>query len=282
MKSSQKLLARKLIFGLRKPLAFVCRDFINESSYKLAFVTQVAGIFFTTVVWFFLSNLFGNSVSPYLKKYGGDYFSFVLIGISFTNYLEVSLRSFSSSIRSAQTLGTLEAMLVTQTKVQMIIFSSSLYSFIMTSFRVVVYLLCGAIFFGLPMGKANYSGACLILTITIACFCSLGIISASFIMVFKKGNPLNWIFVNLSWLLGGVLYPISVLPEWLEKISYLLPITYSLEGMRMALIRGHTIHDLLPNIIPLLGFTVVLLPLSMSVFKFSVKRAKMEGSLIQY
>lgn len=282
MKSSQKLLARKLIFGLRKPLAFVCKDFINESSYKLAFVTQVAGIFFTTVVWFFLSNLFGNSVSPYLKKYGGDYFSFVLIGISFTNYLEVSLRSFSSSIRSAQTLGTLEAMLVTQTNVQMIIFSSSLYSFIMTSFRVFVYLLCGTIFFGLPMGNANYFGAFLILTITIACFSSLGIISASFIMVFKKGNPLNWIFVNLSYLLGGVLYPISVLPGWLEKISYLLPITYSLEGMRMALIKGYTIHDLLPNIIPLLGFTVVLLPLGMSIFKLSVKRAKMDGSLIQY
>lgn len=282
MKSSQKLFDRKLIFGLRKPLAFVYRDFINESSYKLAFVTQLAGIFFTTVVWFFLSNLFGNSVSPYLNKYGGDYFSFVLIGISFTNYLEVSLRSFSSSIRSAQTLGTLEAMLVTQTKVEIIIFSSSLYSFIMTSFRVFVYLLFGAIFFGLPMGNANYSGALLILTITIFCFSSLGIISASFIMVFKKGNPLNWIFVNLSYLLGGVLYPISVLPEWLKKISYLLPITYSLEGMRMALIKGYTIHDLLPNIIPLLGFTVVLMPLSMYVFDLSVKRAKIEGSLIQY
>ena len=282
MNYSQKLLNRNLIFGLRKPLAFICKDFINESSYKLAFVSQLLGIFFTTVVWFFLSNLFGTSVSPYLKKYGGDYFSFVLIGISFTNYLEVSLRSFSSTIRSAQTLGTLEAMLVTQTKANMIIFSSSLYSFIITSFRVFVYLLCGALFFGLPMGNANYAGASLILIITIACFSSLGIISASFIMVFKKGNPLNWIFVNLSYLLGGVLYPISVLPNWLEKISYFLPITYSLEGMRMALIKGYSTHDLLPNIIPLIGFTVVLLPLSMFVFDLSVKRAKMEGSLIQY
>ncbi len=282
MKSSLKLSAKKLIFSLRKPLVFVWRDFINESSYKLAFVTQVVGIFFTTIVWFFLSNLFGNSVSPYLKKYGGNYFSFVLIGIAFTNYLEVSLRSFSRSIRGAQTLGTLEAMLVTQTNVRMIIFSSSLYSFIQTSFRVVVYMLCGVIFFGLRMDSANYPAAVLILIITIACFSSLGIISASFIMVFKKGNPLNWIFVNLSWLVGGVLYPVSVLPQWLEKVSYMLPITYSLEGMRMALIKGFTFHELLPNIIPLVGFTAVLLPLSMNVFKIAVNRAKMEGSLIQY
>lgn len=271
-----------MIFILKKPLAFVCRDFINESSYKLNFVTQLAGIFFATAVWFFLSNVFGNSVSPYLKKYGGDYFSFVLIGISFTNYLSVSLGSFSGTIRSAQTLGTLEAMLVTQTKASMIIFSSSLYSFIMTSFRVFVYLLFGTIFFGLPMENANYVGAFLIMIITIICFSSLGIISASFIMVFKKGNPLNWIFVNLSYLLGGVLYPISVLPKWIEKISYFLPITYSLEGMRMALIKGYSIHDLLPNIIPLIGFTVVLLPLSTFIFDLSVKRSKMEGSLIQY
>ena len=125
---------------MRKTLAFIHRDFLNESSYKFAFIIQFIGIFFTVFSFFFLSKLIGKAASPYLKPYGGDYFSFVLIGIALAGYLQVSLRSFSNSTRNAQVLGTLEALLVTQTQIPTIIFSSTLYSFLLTSFRVIVYL----------------------------------------------------------------------------------------------------------------------------------------------
>lgn len=282
MKYFQKLLIETGYLGLKKPLVFIHKDFISESSYKFSFLSQFVGIFVTALAWFFLSNLFGGTVSKHLNRYEGDYFSFVIIGIAFANYLQVALRSFSNNIRSAQTLGTLEAMLVTQTTIPTIILSSSLYNFIITSLRVVVYLVIGALAFGLDMGKANYPTAIIILMLTIICFSSMGIISASFIMVLKKGNPLNWLFVNLSWLLGGVYYPVSILPEWLEKFSYLLPITYSLEAMRLALLNGYSLRALLPNIIPLLIFTMILLPLSLCIFNYAVRRAKMEGSLVQY
>ena len=281
MKSLQGLLNRELIFFI-KPLTFLHKDFINEASYKFSFIIQFLGIFFSALVFFFLSKLIGDSVSTYLKPYGGDYFSFVLIGIAFANYLQVSLRSFSSCIRDSQILGTLEALLVTQTSIPTIIFSSSLYSFVLASFRVVVFLLIGVFVLGLNIGEANFMGAILILLLTIFSFSSLGIISASFIMVLKRGDPLNWIFTNLSWLLGGVYFPIAVLPGWVQKFSYLLPITYSLEGMRLALLKGYTLRELLPSIIPLLIFTIIMLPVSMWVFKYAVKRAKVDGSLIKY
>ena len=272
----------RVLLQLKKPLAFLWKDFISESSYKLAFFSQFFGIFITALAWFFLSNLFGKSVSSHLHAYGGNYFSFVIIGIAFSNYLQVALRSFSNNIRMSQTLGTLEAMLVTQTTIPTIILSSSIYNFLITSFRVVVYLVLGVLFFDLNMGKANYGAAVIVLMITIVCFSSMGIISASFIMVFKKGNPVNWIFINLSWVLGGVYYPITILPEWLEKLAYLLPITYALEAMRLALLNGRSLGSLMPQIIPLFIFTVVMLPLSLSLFSFAVKRAKIEGSLVQY
>jgi len=262
MKSLQELLNREFI-SLRKPWAFLLKDFINETSYKFSFIMQFSGIFFTALVFFFLSKLLGNTVSPLLKPYGGDYFSFVLIGIAFSNYLQVSLRSFSSCIRNAQILGTLEALLVTQTSIPTIIFSSSLYSFLFASLRVIVFLLIGVLVLGL--------------------FSSLGIISASFIMVLKRGDPLSWVFTSMSMLLGGVYYPITVLPDWVQKFSYLLPITYSsLEGMRLALLKGYTLRELLPSIIPLLIFTVIMIPVSMWAFKYAVTRAKIDGSLIKY
>lgn len=271
-----------MISALRKPFAFIYKDFINAANYKFAFIAQWFGIFFASLSFFFLSKLFGSAVLPYLKPYGGDYFSFVLIGIAFASYLQVSLQSFSRCIREAQVLGTLEALLVTQTEITTIIFSSSLYSFLITSVRVFVYLLSGALFFGLKIGDANFIGALVVLILTIVSFSSLGIISASFIMVLKKGEPVTWLFSNLSWLLGGVFYPIAVLPDWLQKVSYLLPITYSLEGMRLALLKGYTLTELIPSIMPLLIFAIIMLPISLWMFKLAVKRAKMDGSLVQY
>ena len=179
-------------------------------------------------------------------------------------------------------LGTLEALLVTQTEIPTIVFSSSIYSFIWASLRVAVYLIMGAFIFGVNLGNANLAGAFIMLFLTIISFCSLGIISASFIMVLKKGDPVGWLFTGVSGLLGGLYYPISVLPDWLQTLSYLLPVTYALEGMRMAVLKGYSLTELLPNVLALLVFSIIMLPFSMLAFKFAVRKAKKDGTLTQY
>ena len=93
---------------------------------------------------------------------------------------------------------------------------------------------------------------------------------------------MNWLFVSLSWLVGGVLYPVAVLPDWLQKVAHVLPLTYALEGMRMALLQGYGLGRLSGSIGPLLLFTAVGLPLSLSAFSAAVRRAKMHGSLAHY
>jgi len=268
--------------SFRKSLAFIHRDFITETSYKFSFFLQFFGILLSILIFFFLSKLFEGKEIPYLKQYGGNYFAFVLIGIAFSTYLNVAVRSLSKSIREAQMMGTLEALLVTQTEIPTIILGSSIYSYIFATVQVVVYLLLGVFAFGVNIGGANYFGAVLILILTITSFSSMGIISASFIMILKKGDPIAWLFTSLSWLLGGVYYPIEVLPDWLEKLSYLLPITYSLNGMRLALLQGGSLKILAPNIIALLIFSIVLLPVSLFIFRYAVRKAKVNGSLSQY
>jgi ABC-2 type transport system permease protein len=132
------------------------------------------------------------------------------------------------------------------------------------------------------MSDANLFAAMIILILTIICFSGLGIISASFIMIFKRGDPVNWVFGSVSALLGGVFYPITVLPIWLRFFSYLLPITYSLRGMRLALLQGYSLSALTLEILALIVFSVLLLPLGIICFRYAVKKAKMDGSLTQY
>ena len=268
--------------GLAKVWAFVCRDFKLQTSYRLAFFFQVFGILFSVAGFYFVALLFGDAAVPHLQLYGGDYFAFVLVGIAFMRYQSVAMGTFSATIRTGQMMGTLEAMLVTPTRLFTILLSSSLWSFAFTSIQVLFYLLLGVVVFGVDLGHANVAAAAVVQILTILVFSGIGILSASFTMVFKQGDPINFLFGSVSTLLGGVLYPITVLPAWLQPVSYLLPLTYSLSAMRRAILLGDPLGALMPDLLPLVLFAVVLLPMSFVAFGYAVRRAKIEGSLTQY
>jgi len=282
-KQEDKILAGmgELSRDLKKALAFLRRDLLIELSYRLSFFFQFAGIFFSVLTFYFIAKLVGESATPYLEPYGGDYFSFVLIGVAFQGYFWVGLSSFSESIREGQVSGTLEAMLVTPTSVDTIVLSSALWSYIFVTLRVLVFLVMGAFLFEVSI-NANLLSAAAILILTVICFSSLGIISASFIMVFKRGDPINWLFGSLSTLLGGVFYPVSILPKWLQTLSGLLPITYSLRGIRYAILQGYSLSALSSEIFALLAFCSLLIPLSLICFRYAVRVTKRSGSLMKY
>jgi ABC-2 type transport system permease protein len=107
----------------------------------------------------------------------------------------------------------------------------------------------------------------------------IGILSASYLILFKRGNPAKWLVVGLAGLLSGLMYPISILPRPLQIVARLIPVSYSLEGMRAALLGGAGFRELWPSIAALLIFAVVLLPLSFAVFAWAVRRTKITGTL---
>ena len=264
-----------------KAFWFIKKGYMLQLSYKFDFFLRLFFMLFNILTYYFIAKLIGDGAAKYLEPYGGDYFSFVLIGMAFSGYLMISLRSFSESVRDEQMMGTLEAMLVTPTSTSSIIALSSLWNFIFASFRVLMYLIIG-ILLGVDMTRANIGGALLILILTIICFSSIGILSASFIMVFKRGDPINMLLMGTSELFGGVLFPIEVFPSWMQSISHILPITYSVNGMRHALLQGYSIGELAPELLSLVLFSIVLLPLSLFVFERSVLKVKAEGGLVQY
>ena len=264
-----------------KAFWFIKRGYLLQMSYKFDFLLRLFFMLFNILTYYFIAKMMGDAAAQYLEPYGGDYFSFVLIGMAFSGYLMISLRSFSESVRDEQMMGTLEAMLVTPTRPSSISALSSLWSCIFASFRVLIYRLVGVIL-GVDMSRANIGGALLILILTIICFSSIGILSASFIMVFKKGDPINMLLMGTSELFGGVLFPIEVFPDWLQSISHILPITYSVNGMRHALLQGYSLAELAPDILTLVLFSLALLPLSLFIFDRAVMKVKAEGGLVQY
>jgi ABC-2 type transport system permease protein len=278
----QPLSASKTPSFLRIAIAFLRRDLQSEVSYRFAFLLQFAGVFFSVAVFYFVAQLLGPAAAPFLAAYGGDYFSFVLIGIAFQRYFGVGLTGFASTIRRAQTTGTLEAMLTTPTSFHAVITASSLWTYLATTVQVAGYLLVGGLFLGVDMAAGGLGPALLVLFLSVIVFSSLGIFAASFIMVLKRGDPVTWVLSAASALLGGVYYPVAVLPDWLEALSRWIPVTYALEAMRLALLQGTGLPALLSELGALAGFAAVLFPLSLLAFNYAVQRARLDGSLTHY
>lgn len=266
----------------RKLYAFLKRDFIDAVSYKFYFISSVLEIFFSSAAFYFISKLISGSDSSSLAPYGGDYFSFVIVGIAFSGILNVFQRGLQEIIRKAQLTGTLEALLVTRTGIPTILIGSSLFPFIFSLAKTVFQIGLAVSVFDMELGSINWSGTVVILVLTSLCFLSIGVLSASFILVYKLGNPFGWIFGNITNLLGGVFFPIAVLPSWIRWLSYLLPITYSLEGLRHSLLSSVSFSELLPEIGALLVFAVVLLPSSFYIFRLALSKAKRDGTLTHY
>lgn len=262
--------------------AFFIRDFYTEISYRFSFLLSIGGVLLRAFVFFFLSELIGDTVAPMLSIYGGDYFSFVIIGIAFGGYFGIGLTGFASALRQAQTNGTLEAMMMTPTPIPMIIIGSAGWSYAFTTFRVLVYLLVGTLLLGLNLQGANYLAAFTTLILSIIAFASIGILAASMIMIVKRGDPVTALLGSVANLVGGVFYPVEVLPNWLQVVSNLLPITYGLRAMRLALLADASWAEMLPDLLALLLFCLLLFPASLVIFRYAVEKARKDGSLTHF
>ncbi len=265
-----------------KPIAFFKRDFKTATSYRLQYASQGFGIILTTFSFFLLSKLFAGNAITELEPYGGDYFSFVLIGIALTDYFTISTSAFSTEIRTSQMVGTLESLLVTPTSILTILLSSYFYKLFSTSFRILFYIFIGYFVFGMLLQPLNIFALISAFILTLLPFFGLGLVSAAFIIVFKQGNPIGGLMAMSSGLLGGVMYPVSLLPGWLKPFSVVLPITHGLEAIRQVLLNGAGITDISQQLLILAVLSIFSLATGVVSIYYGLKIAKKEGSLLHY
>ncbi len=268
----------------RRVGAFVARDFRLAVSYRLDFLLRVAVVLVFTAVFYLMSQTFvGSFDTPYAQWQ--DPFVAWLTGLPFLNYFMVGFSSLAKAIRSEQAQGTLEGVLMTPINLPTFIVASSTWDFVQATFQSFLYLFFGWALFGVHY-RGSFLVAILFLVLTTVVLASIGVFSASFAMVFKRGDPLAWIMGSGSLLFSGVFFPTQLLGKTagplLAFVPRLLPTTYGIDGIRRVLIEGQTFRQTAEPLIALLLYLAAVLPVSLWVFTRAVRRAKREGSLIQY
>jgi len=259
--------------------AFIKRDFLTEVSYRLAFLLQVGGILFTLGAFYFLTGM----IDPHAKGLDGiPPFQWMLIGLAFQFYFSTALFAFAAKIRNEQMLGTLEAMLVSPTPTSVVVFSSAAWDFTYGAIRVMLYLLFATLVFGVRLHTEGLGALLLGVALTLLSSAGLGILSASFIIYFKRGDPINYLLSGMTTFLGSVFFPVEQLPAAVRPASSILPIFWSLRIVRGTLLQGKTFGDVRTELANLAIITAILVPLGLLCSRLAIRRAKREGSLMQY
>src|SRR5437870_1556323 len=195
---------------LWKLRAFVKRDLAIDLRYRLSFALEFAHVMAAVAAFYFLSQLVGEK-----RPQGYASFPFILVGLAVNAYMTTCFVCFSQAITGGQPVGMLKAILATPTSSGIFLMCSSAYPFMRASVDAGAYLAAGVLF-GLPLWHVNAAAVALVFGLSLLAFSSIGVMSATFTLVFKRGDPLLWLFGSGSWLLGGVIYPVGVLPASLQ------------------------------------------------------------------
>jgi ABC-2 type transport system permease protein len=257
--------------------AFIRRDLRIAASYPANFFLVLASGLISLTVFYFLAKTVGQP--PSLHRFGFDYFSFALIGIAIATCLRAMQTSFATRVREAQADGSLEILLAAPLPTFQMIGCLAIYPVASAVLRSLALVLGGSLLGArLALNPVAFVGTLIIAMIP---FAALGLISAAFVLVFKRADPFAFALDAVSYLLCGVIYPVEVLPPALQWASRLLPATYAISALRASGLQSAGLPKLLPAWGALALFAIVLWPTAAGVLAWARRRAEKTGTLPQ-
>lgn len=265
---------------MNRLLAFLRKDLLVVASYRLYFVSEVVGVGVSLLTLWFLSRLFAASPPAFVARYGSaDYFAFAVVGMALLDFMWVALGAFSTRLRELQVLGTLEAILATPASAEGVVFASTAYAFLWSSLRTVVYLGGAQVVFADLLSKADWPAALVVWALAIAVFTALGLFAAGITLLVKAPTPITSWFGGVFFLLGGVLYPVEVLPGPVADVARWIPMTLATTGLRRAFLSGATLSDVGSEALGLALYAAGLFPLAIVFLRWAFRRLRAEGSI---
>jgi ABC-2 type transport system permease protein len=262
--------------------AFIRRELTALGGYRAAFLIRIFGLALGVGAMVFLSRFVGAAVNPHLAAYGGNYLGFMVLGLLAAEFQQVGVSGLAQRIRVAQMMGTLEAELATPAPPWMVLGAAPVYEFGAAALRSTAYLVGASLLLDLNLDHANWPTLVLGVPLVVAAFSGLGLLAAGTTMLVRRLNPVAMVIGSLSFFLSGVMYPVTVLPDWLRAIGRALPLTHALAVLRGALLIGATPAALADSFLALAIFAAVLAPLGSAVFRFALRRTRIDGSLSHY
>jgi ABC-2 type transport system permease protein len=191
------------------------------------------------------------------------------------------MRSLPGAVSGGIRSGTLEALLATPTRLPTLLAGMLSYPFALTMIRASILLVAMAVF-GAPVFWENLPAGALILALIVLAHIPVGLLSAALHLVFRTSGPLASGVLAASTLLGGVYYSTTVIPEAIQPLASLFPLTYGLRALRRTILSGEPISAVSGDLTMLALFAAGLLVLGLWAFGYALNYSRKAGTLAQY
>ncbi|MHA2174740.1 MAG: ABC transporter permease [Candidatus Hodarchaeales archaeon] len=257
--------------------AMTKKEFTVLTRYKFSFILS----FLQVMVIMFIFTASAMILTPSDKaSYGIGlmFYSFILF-----IFFSTALWDIGNSLREEQYQGTLESLFMSPISYFSTLVSRILTNVIWTILNVIVaFLFMTAVFGTMPMENAILGVTILILTLFVCFGFSFGF--AGLTLKLKESmNTLTNFLQILFMIVCAMFFPFSALPDFLQFIARLIPISYCVDLFRSTMIGISP--ELLPFEIELLVVVIsaICLPLiGVWFFRRTVEKAKKEGNLAEY
>lgn len=264
---------------LRQSYAFVARNFHLVKRY---WAWEVVWIAYSTA-----SSLAVTFIAPGTGELSGqtaeavyDLTIFLLLGTLIWHFLSGIFNAVSEVIAWERWEGTIEYTLMAPVQRWVHLVGQALFALLYSLITTLIIAAFMLMFFEVDLSDANLVGALAVLLCGSISLIGIGIVASILPLMYpERGAQMTHIVQAAFLLISGVYYPITVLPDWMQTLARISPVTYVLDGIRAAIMDGAATTDLWQFIIPLLGIGVIALPLGVWAFQRAEQYAKQTGRL---
>ena len=267
--------------GVYQILAFLRRDWRLARSSTVGFAWQAAAIVFATPTLYYLGRLVGPRATA-IAAYGGDYFTFAILGIAFSGFFAGLMGACAAAVRQEQIGGTLDVLLIAPASLPTLVAGVSLWPMLLAAAQGVLYIGLGVTMFHIDVTNMNLVGVAVIIVLTTIVSGALGLLATAFVLLLRRAEPFTGIMVGIGAMLGGVFYPVEILPARTRVVAQFVPLTPALHGLRLAVMRGADLTALASSIALLLVWAAVLVPASLGAAQAALSEARRSGTASGY
>lgn len=264
--------------GLGPAFALATKDLKIAWSYRFSFIFGHVDVFGALILFYFVSRVVGDSAVVGNPE---DYFQFVVMGMVLTGLIETSVSAAVGAARSDQVQGTLEAVASLPLSSAALGFSWVVFPLVDATIGAVVTVII-ALPLGLLGAEPNWPAVIVVMLLSIALFASFGLLGAALVIAFQQGAGAIAFALGILGLLSGTLFPVEVMPVWLETITLASPLRHALDGLRAAALDGGSIADIRDQLLVLLGFLAFFGPVGIASLEVAMRHARKTGGLSRF